>query len=223
MTEAQAIAAFFDVDGTLTRTTVLHPLIWYQKARLPWWRFVLWFVGLCLDVPGYVLTDRRSRTKFTRRFYRRYAGLNAEEVARFHRHTVATTYLPRLYREAVERVNWHRRQGHRIILVSGGLDLTLEPLAQYLQAHHLVCARLQQRNGILTGELDGLPMVDEEKANALRRCADIDLKRSFAYADSISDLPMLRAVGNPAAVNPDGRLRTVAEREHWPIYQWHAP
>ncbi|MCS6977358.1 MAG: HAD-IB family hydrolase [Gemmatales bacterium] len=222
MSDARATAAFFDVDGTLTRTTVLHPLIWYQKHRLSRWRFAWWFAGLCLDLPGYVLTDRRNRTDFTRRFYRRYAGLLAEDITRFHRETLHTTFLPRLYREAPDRITWHRQQGHRIILVSGGLDLTLQPLAEYLNADELLCTRLQQRDGRLTGELDGPPMVDEEKAQAMRRCEGINLSQSYAYADSISDLPMLRAAGNPVAVNPDGRLRKVAERERWPIYQWHA-
>jgi HAD superfamily hydrolase (TIGR01490 family) len=171
-------------------------------------------------VPGYILTDRRSRADFTRRFYRRYAGLVAADVRRFHRESFADTYLLRLYHEGKERIAWHRQQGHRIVLVSGGLDLTLEPLAEFLQADRLICARVREKDGVLTGELDGPPMVDDEKATALRRCADIDLKGSYAYADSISDLPFLRAVGNPAAVNPDARLRAVAEREGWPVLRW---
>src|SRR5262249_34411378 len=52
-----AVAAFFDVDGTLTRTTVLGPLLWYQRAHLPRWRFRVWALGLALQAPGYWLLD----------------------------------------------------------------------------------------------------------------------------------------------------------------------
>ena len=56
-----SVAAFFDVDGTLTRTTILHPLVWYQRARLSRLRYRLWFARLALDVPRYIWIDRRSR------------------------------------------------------------------------------------------------------------------------------------------------------------------
>ena len=57
------VAAFFDVDGTLTRTTILNPLIWYQRARLSRPRYAVWFAGLVLDVPRLVWIDRRSRSR----------------------------------------------------------------------------------------------------------------------------------------------------------------
>jgi HAD superfamily hydrolase (TIGR01490 family) len=214
------VAAFFDVDGTVTRTTVLHPLIWHQRARLPRLQYWFWFAGLCLQVPGYILLDRRDRAAFTRKFYQRYAGLRAAEVKRFHQETFASLVQPRIYPGAAERLAWHRAQGHRLILVSGGIDLTLRPLAEYLHADELLCVRLEEKDGVLTGALATPPMIDVEKARAVRACAGIDLARSYAYGDSLSDSPMLQAVGNPVAVNADKRLRRFAQEHGWACVPW---
>jgi fatty acyl-CoA reductase len=220
MNSSPAVAAFFDVDGTLTKTTVLHPLVWYQQAHLPWWRFALWLAALAVRVPGYVLLDRCSRAAFIHRFYASYAGLPVAEVERFHRQALAGTYAARLYPQAVAKLDWHRRQEHRIILVSGGLDLVLQPLAEHLAADQLLCGRLEVQDGRFTGRLAGPPMIGSHKAQAMLQCPGIDFARSFAYADSISDLPMLQIVGHPAAINPDARLRAVAQRQGWPIHRW---
>jgi hypothetical protein len=78
-------------------------------------------------------------------------------------------------------------------------------------------------NGLLTGDLDGPFMYGEGKVAAMRDFAashDIDLGESWAYSDSASDLPMLRAVGNPVAVNPDEELAVVARQEGWRIMRF---
>ena len=78
-------------------------------------------------------------------------------------------------------------------------------------------------DGRLTGRIDGPFIYGEGKVEAMRGFADghdIDLASSWAYSDSASDLPMLRAVGNPVAVNPDAELRAVAEREGWRIMRF---
>jgi phosphoserine phosphatase len=77
--------------------------------------------------------------------------------------------------------------------------------------------------GLLTGELDGPFMYGEGKVEAMRRYAadhEIDLAESWAYSDSASDLPMLRAVGKPVAVNPDEELAAVAKHEGWRVMRF---
>ena len=77
--------------------------------------------------------------------------------------------------------------------------------------------------GLLTGDLDGPFMYGEGKVEAMRRFADeheIDLGASWAYSDSASDLPMLRAVGNPVVVNPDVELFDVARRQGWRVMRF---
>jgi fatty acyl-CoA reductase len=76
---------------------------------------------------------------------------------------------------------------------------------------------------VYTGELSGAPVAGEARARMLASFArrrNLDLSRSYAYADSISDLPMLEAVGNPVAVNPDSRLAKAARERGWQIKNW---
>ena len=87
----------------------------------------------------------------------------------------------------------------------------------------MVAAKLEVRDGRYTGYLAEPPLVGEARGAWLRRYAQlqgIDLKHSYAYADSHSDLALLRAVGNPVAVSPDAALLRVAKRRRWPIEEW---
>jgi fatty acyl-CoA reductase len=218
-----SVAAFFDVDGTLTRTTLLHPLMWYQRARLSRARYAAWAAGLLLDVPRLVWIDRRSRSRANVVFFRRYAGLVADDLRAWHRRTFADNLRRRLFPDAAACLERHRSQGHRIVLVTGGLDFVMRPLAEHVGAADAIATRLVERDGVLTGAIDGPPIADERKGELVRAYAEkhgIDLAQSFAYTDSHGDLPMLDCVGRPAAVNPDGRLRKLAAGRGWPVEEW---
>ncbi len=218
-----SVAAFFDVDGTLTRTTILSPLRWYQRGRLSRPRYALWFAGLMLDVPRLVWIDRRSRSRVNVVFYRRYAGLVADDLRAWHRATFADNLKRRLYPAAAACLAEHRRQGRRIVLVTGGLDFVMRPLAEHLGAAEVIATHLVERDGVLTGELAGPPIADERKGELVREYAGkhgIDLAASFAYTDSHGDLPMLACVGHPVAVNPDRRLCRLAAERGWRVEEW---
>jgi fatty acyl-CoA reductase len=216
-------AAFFDVDGTLTRTTILDPLAWYQRSRLGSLRYRLWLTGLVLDIPRLMWIDRRSRSRVNTVFFRRYAGLSLPDIRDFHEQAFAGTLQGRLFPSAVACLNEHRRQGHRIILVTGGLEVVMRPLARHLGAVDVLATTLIERAGVLTGELACVPIAEEQKGVLVREYAakhGIDLTQSFAYTDSIGDLPMLDAVGRPVAVNADARLRKLAAERGWPLHDW---
>src|SRR5262249_43444397 len=122
-----------------------------------------------------------------------------------------------------ERVRDHERQGHRIVLLTGGLDFVMQPLAEYLRADELIATRLVERDGVLTGELDGAPIADAHKATLIRTYAQrhsIDIGSSFAYGNSLGDAPMLECVGNAVAVNSDHRLRRLAGLRGWRTVEW---
>ncbi len=216
-------AAFFDVDGTLARTTVLDPLVWFQRAHLPWPRFALWAVGLLLQAPVYLWIDRRSRTRFNVLFYQRYRGLNAVEVRDWHRRTFADNLQRTLFPAAVACVRGHQNEGRRVVLVTGALDAVMQPLAEYLGADAVLATRLVERDGVFTGEIDGPPVADTEKAKRVRAYATehgIDLAASYGYADSSADAAILECVGNPVAVNPSRRLNRLAAERGWPVVVW---
>jgi HAD superfamily hydrolase (TIGR01490 family) len=134
---------------------------------------------------------------------------------------VGELILQRLSPAAVRRIREHRAAGHRTILITGALECFARPLEPLFD--EILATRLASNDGHYTGYLASPPVVGEARANWLRSHAAAngdDLKASYAYADSHSDLPMLRAVGNPIAVNPDVALYRVARKRRWPIEDW---
>jgi HAD superfamily phosphoserine phosphatase-like hydrolase len=113
-----------------------------------------------------------------------------------------------------------RRSGCKVVLCTGALDFSVEPLVRHFGADDLIANQMQFVNGKATGRV--LPPIVEgaHKARVIRDyCVryDLDLDQSYAYSDSASDYPMLAVVGRPTAVNPDLRLRSLARSYEWPI------
>jgi HAD superfamily hydrolase (TIGR01490 family) len=216
-------AAFFDVDGTITKTTILDPLIWYRRAHDSKFRFSLFALGMLVRAPYYLALDRRSRARCNVVFYRRYAGLSAAELHEWHQQTFAENLQRTIFPAALDCIREHQRQGHGIVLVTGGLDFVMRPLKDYLHADQLVATPLVVQNGALTGAIDGQPIADERKAEIVRSLCDthgIDPALSFAYGNSLGDAPMLECVGHPVAVNADSRSRRLAVARGWSCVTW---
>jgi HAD superfamily phosphoserine phosphatase-like hydrolase len=108
----------------------------------------------------------------------------------------------------------------RQVVVTGALDVSVKPLMEHLGITEYVSNRLEFVNGVATGRLLPPVMAAATKASWIRTFAEregLSLTDSYAYTDSMSDLPMLSVVGHPAAVNPDMRLRQTAMHHDWPI------
>ncbi len=216
-------AAFFDVDGTLVDSDIVRYGVEIRTAEMSGPRRALWVAGFLPRIPYYLALDRKSRASFQRAFYRVYRGLPADDLeerseALFHHYVE-----PRLFPAGLSRLADHRRRGHRVVLVSGSVEAIVRPLAERLQVRDVLAPRLETADGRLTGNLDRPPLAGDRKADAVRefaRANGIDVQASFAYADSLDDLPMLEAVGRPAAVNPRGRLLDAALERGWDVYRW---
>ncbi len=132
--------------------------------------------------------------------------------------------LARLSPAATRAVRAHRAAGHHTVLVTGAVAPLVRPVATLFD--EVVAAELAVGpDGRCTGFLSRPPLVGEARAAWLRHRAGErgwDLPASYAYADSASDLPLLRAVGNPVVVDPDVRLSRVARQHRWPVEAWHA-
>jgi hypothetical protein len=118
----------------------------------------------------------------------------------------------------------HQDAGRRTYIVTAAPQELAEVLAQVLAFDGAIGSRIAEvRDGIYTGRPGSVFAYREGKARAIRQFAlreGIDLAASYAYSDSESDLPMLRAVGHPVAVNPDQELRRVAREEGWEILRF---
>ncbi|WP_407691047.1 HAD-IB family hydrolase [Rubrobacter marinus] len=215
------VAAIFDVDGTLVKSNVVSYYAWMKMRDLPPIKRPLFAASILGKVPYYWALDKISRTHFNRAFYKSYKGWKPARARALGKESFAGYTLDRLFPGAVEELREHRRAGHRIVLLSGALDFVLEPFKDL--ADDVLSAKLEEEDGAFTGELSGAPVAGEARARMLASFArkrGLDLSRSYAYADSISDLPMLEAVGNPVVVNPDGRLEKAARERGWTIKRW---
>jgi phosphoserine phosphatase len=131
-----------------------------------------------------------------------------------------------VYQEALDLIALHRSEGRRIYIVSSSPEEVVRPLARHFGVSGVIATRAQVGiDNRYTGQLE-FYAYGEQKALAIRELAErvgLDLERSFAYSDSITDLPMLEAVGNPVAVNADKELRKVAEEREWEVRDFRSP
>jgi HAD superfamily hydrolase (TIGR01490 family) len=215
------VLALFDMEGTLLPSNVVESYVWARMADLPWDRWPGELVSVFSRIPAYLMADRRDRGEFLRMFFRRYEDSTVEGIARLVDGVVSEFMLQKLSAAAVRRVREHRLAGHRTIMITAAAEPFVAPLAPLFD--EVIGAKLEVRDGVYTGYMSEPPLVGEARAAWLRRYAaqeGADLKQSYAYADSHSDLALLRAVGNPVVVSPDAALLRVARRRRWPIEDW---
>ena len=216
------VLAVFDVDGTLVETNVVEYFLWMRLRAQPIEEWPAFMAQMLREAPRWLYLERRSRAEFQRSFYREYDGLDYEVMKGLGREALDAVTLRRIYPEGMRRIREHKRAGHRVLLLTGALDVVVEPLAELLDVE-VDCAHLLVKEGRLTGDLQSPPPAGEARATLLEEYAAINgvvLSESFAYADSLSDLGMLELVGTPVAVNPDARLSQVAGQRGWRVERW---
>ncbi|MHB8588034.1 MAG: HAD-IB family hydrolase [Candidatus Dormibacteraceae bacterium] len=216
------VLAVFDVDGTLVETNVVEYFLWMRLRAQPIDEWPGFMAQMLREAPRWLYLERRSRAEFQRSFYREYDGLDYEVMKGLGREALDAVTLRRIYPEGMRRIREHKRAGHRVLLLTGALDVVVEPLAELLDVE-VDCAHLLVKDGRLTGDLQSPPPAGEARGTLLEEYAagnGIVLSESFAYADSLSDLGMLELVGTPVAVNPDARLSQVAGQRGWRVERW---
>jgi len=213
--------AAFDLEHTLIASNVVDSYAWLASRHLTAGQRVAFVADLLREAPGLLALDRKDRGDFLRSFYRRYDGAPVDRLREDGWELFYAQLLARSFPGAIARVRHHRALGHRTVLITGALDVVVEPFRPLFD--EIVCARLVQHNGTFTGRMDELPPIGEARALVLADYAEaegLDLAESMAYADSASDLPMLEAVGFPVAVNPEAKLAAIARRRGWHVEHW---
>ena len=217
------VLAVFDVEGTIVESNVVEAYLWLRLGETSGAARAREVATVAAKVPALLNAERRDRGEFLRLFYRQYEGAVADEVRALAASTLPDLFLRRLSAAAVRRIRKHRDAGHTIVFITGALDFIIQPIEGL--ADVVVTARLRERDGRFIGDMERPPLVGEARASWLRDYArdnGADLEASYAYADSMSDLPLLEAVGNPVAVNPDVALARVARKHRWPVEEWSA-
>jgi HAD superfamily hydrolase (TIGR01490 family) len=219
-------AAFFDLDKTvISRSSTLalsRPLYRAgmvsrsQLLRGAYAQLVYLLVGADEEKMQRLKEGMLSLTK----------GWDRGEVERLVRDVILDVIDPYVYQEALDLMELHRSEGRRIYIVSSSPEEIVRPLARHFGVSGVIATRAEVGpDNRYTGELE-FYSYGVAKAEAIRSLADrvgIDLERSYAYSDSITDLPMLAEVGNPVAVNPDKELRREAEERGWQVRDFRRP
>lgn len=147
-------------------------------------------------------------------------GWNHDHVKSIVNETLHDVVVPIIYDDAVELIEKHKADGRLVVIVSSAPSEVVEPIAEHLGVDEFIAttSRLDE-NGNYSGELE-FYSYGSYKPQAVNRLAEkfnIDLENSYAYSDSITDVPLLECVGNPVAVNPDRELARVAKERGWVV------
>ena len=213
-------AAFYDLEGTLVSTNLVHTLAFYARRQQGIWQTVKKSAGTLAKLPFFGVTDLYSRNVFNEVFFQSYKGLSQDRLRYFSEELFEEVLKPAIYDGTPELIAQSKKIGQRQIVITGALDFTIEQLMNYLGIDEFKANRLEFVNGYATGRLLPPVLAAATKASWIRTFAEregLSLSDSYAYSDSLSDLPMLSVVGHPAAVNPDMRLRQTALHHDWPI------
>jgi alcohol-forming fatty acyl-CoA reductase len=213
--------AVFDLENTLIASNVVESYSWLATRRMKDRDRVAFTFRSLREAPSLLSLDRRDRGDFLRHFYRRYEGAEVEELRAEAHELFHTLLLAKSFPDGMRRVRQHRALGHKTLLITGALDIVVEPFRDLFD--EVVSARLSVRDGRLTGELEQGPPTGEARAQIMADYArdnGLDLEQAVAYADSASDLPMLEAAGHPVAVNPEVKLATIARKRGWHTEEW---
>lgn len=219
-TNGHGRAAFFDVDGTLISTNVVHAYAYYALNEGSIRGVGGRVASTVASLPLFGALNLIDRKVFNEFFYRSYAGLTEDRLVTLAEEMFEDVLQKAIYPKASDLITEARRAGCKIVLVTGALDFTMRPLAKHFGADELIANKMQFVGGRATGKV--IPPIIEgaNKANVIRDYCEkhgLLLNKSHAYSDSASDYAMLTVVGRPTAVNPDLRLRALARAYNWPI------
>src|SRR6266508_4541723 len=214
-------AAFFDLDKTLLPGSSLFPLVreMYRQRLIT----LTDIAKAGFDQALYRLSGAEATGPMDRARESSLASVKdrrVEDAVEFGRDVATREIIPRFYPQAVELLSRHKRAGREVYITSSSPQDFLQVLADQLGIDGVVGTRAETVDGRYTGRLEGEMCHGPEKARRVAELAaerGLDLTRSYAYSDSINDLPLLELVGNPVAMNPDYRLRQMAQRRGWQV------
>ncbi|MCB0220134.1 MAG: HAD family hydrolase [Chrysiogenetes bacterium] len=214
------ITAFFDVDETLitSNSATIYAAYMAKIGKISRRDILraLWFVTLHR-------MNRLDGESVGRRMIARGRGTPIEEVRADCENCFREELVHYLSDEGVRAVRAHQAEGHRVVLLSASTQYVCEPLSKFLEIDGAICNELLDEEGLLTGTFREPYCYGPGKRVRVEQWASehgVDLARSYFYADSVTDLPVLEAVGHPVPVNPDRELLREARSRGWPRLRW---
>lgn len=145
---------------------------------------------------------------------------SVKQLNEWHQQFMKDTIEPMILKKGESLLEEHRKEGHRLIIITSTNDFIVGPIAKRLGVKDLIATECEMKDGRYTGKILGTPAFQEGKVTRLNswlKQHNLNLEGSYFYSDSINDLPLLSVVDNPIAVDPDETLKQQANQQNWPI------
>lgn len=213
-------AAFFDMDRTLLKSNSAELYLGYiyskgklRKRELPFYILWYWIYKLSLMDIGELSINAAKIFK----------GSSEEDLASYCSEWFFTKGIHKISPKGLRIVENCRALGYELVILTASMEYIARPLAEYIGIKHVICTQLETKDRIFTGVVKKPFCIGEGKLYWAQKFVEehnISLEESLFFTDSYQDLPMLKAVGTPVAVNPDWRLYLYALRHNWIIEKW---
>jgi HAD superfamily hydrolase (TIGR01490 family) len=216
------VGAFFDFDGTLIDG---YSLSVFARHHLRSLQIAPADLGRMLLTGLRGVTTEEDFERFTVLGMRAWAGRSEDELTELGERLFVQVISGSLYPEAWRLVEAHSRAGHTVVLASSATRFQVEPAARAMGVKYILVSPVEMEDGICTGRPGGPLLWRGGKATAVRAFAsehDIDLPESYAYSNGHEDVPFLRTVGRPRALNPSRDLEAAARHSGWPVARFRS-
>ena len=215
------VTAYFDLDGTLLDASSEKSLTALLSKRRPW-RIPL---GATMWSLGFIGNLLRARSVYDAARNRGHLALcNWETLRQLSSELVESKLSSRVTLEALERLEWHREQGHRLVLVTATVMPMAQAMADYLAMDAVYGCGPENMTGIMSGSERGwsvprrkgkVPIVQADAESVGHNLADC-----WGYGNTHADSFFMSIIGNPVAVNAEGRLKSLAKEKQWTQFEW---
>ena len=216
-------AAFFDVDHTLIDcSTEMHLAVAvFRQTSIPKFDAAIRMLKVVTAILLYKLNISKDLINLKRKSYRAILeGCTQKELEDCFQQVFRDDLVNRFFPESIELLQDHQSKGHKVVLVSGSMEIVIDFIGKHLNVDRCYSTKLVMENGVCTGEIDGLVVMSQNKSTFVKEYAEefgINLANCFAYGDHWDDRHMLGLTGHPVAVNPDGRLIKFAKEKNWEV------
>lgn len=214
--------AFFDIDHTIISSISAEKLFFFylfKRRKIPlinYLKFIIFFIKN-------IFTDPYRATLQNKQYL---ANQNINQIIDYATDCFNKKIKPIISAAALDRINWHKKRGDKIVLLSGNLFFLANLLKQYLQADDSLSTQLIITNNIIQGNIIGLHPYGEAKRTILNKYIKnnhLEKQDIYCYANSNADIPFLECANFPFAVNASKKLKNYAKKQNWPLLTFSQP
>ncbi len=210
----------FDLDGTLIegQTQKIFLGIMYKEGILSFWDYIkiyVWFISYKLGVT-------KDTQKVRVYAYKKLANQTVEKIERIIE-THFSCFSNKIYPNSFNLINTFKKNGDEIFIISASIEPIVRKICNQFSINNYLCTKLEVDNDVFSGNISGIPLYGDEKIARIKNYIDNANKSYnmiYYYNDHVSDIGLMEFVDIPICVNPDFKLKNIAEKKKWEILYW---